>query len=96
MFFDTRLRARAHVLEGWSYDVLQFRRGIALLRANTDGFVGMAENELQIVAGRVDLAAARLRARVKDLAALREQGTENEVSKEDVERLVCALEGEGS
>ena len=64
------------------------------MRGNENGWVRMVETDAQLVAARVDLAAALLRARAKDLAALREVRRTTEVSSEDVDRVleIVALE----
>jgi hypothetical protein len=97
LLLDARFRARASVLEDWRRDAEEVRRGLALLHAETDGFVRLRESEGRTIARRVDLAAALLRARFKDLEALREsQGSASEVHAEDVERLLALAREGGS
>jgi hypothetical protein len=89
-FLDARLRVRARVLAGWERDAAEVRKALALLRATTDGWVNLSQAEAQLVAARADLAAALLRARVKDLAALRERGPTEVLDAEVEELLVLA------
>ena len=92
LLFDTRSRIRAEILAGWREDVHDVRSGLALLRANTDGWVRFDDEEARLVARRVDLAGALSRARVKDLTALREAaGQPSEVRAEDVDRLLAIV-----
>jgi len=86
MFFDARLRARMEILAGWEQDGAEIRAGLAVLRGNTDGFVRSSEAEARHIAARLDLAAALLRARFKDLEALREApGSAAQVKQSDVQ-----------
>ncbi len=88
LFLDTRARVRARVLDGWREDAQELRQALTLLRANDDGWVRHTEPEAQLVAARADLAAALLRARLRDLEALREEGIATEVSASEVEELI--------
>jgi len=90
MHLDARFRARAAAIAGVERDVREVRRGLRLLSAPTDGWVRLSEEEAQDVAGRVDLAAALLRARAKDLRALREApGAPSEVDAGDLDELLA-------
>lgn len=99
LFLDARLRVRRDVLDGWREDADTVTKGLAALRANTDGWTRLREDEAQNVAARVDLAAARLRARLRDLEALREDAPsgapaplppELPAGEDAVERLLAA------
>lgn len=90
---DTRLRIRSELFSSWEDDAREVRDGLALLRGNDDGWVRLDEEEVRLVVQRVDLAAALLRARLKDLAALREApGEAAEVEEQEVARILAALE----
>jgi len=71
MALDTRLRVRARLLERVALDGREVRAGLAVLRGAAEGFVLLTDEEAHAIAQRVDLAASRLRARRKDLMALR-------------------------
>jgi len=71
MFVDARFRARVSLSVGWEDDARELRKGLAVLRATTDGFVQLEQREAHAIARRVDLAASLLRARRNDLQALR-------------------------
>jgi hypothetical protein len=89
---DVRVGMRCEVLEGWEADAREVRAGLALLRANADEWARLDESTGAVVARRVDLAAALLRARIKDLSALRETpGTPSEVDEAQVGRILAAL-----
>ncbi len=92
LFLDARLRVRMDVLEGWREDARTLTKGLAALRANTDGWTRLREDEAQNVAGLVDLSAALLRARLRDLEALREDSTACPVDQAAVERLLGACD----
>ena len=72
-FLDPRFRTRLWLLEDWRADLEEVTAGVAVIQAASDGYVQLGESEARSVALRVDLAAALLRARVKDLDALREK-----------------------
>lgn len=92
LFLDPRFRVRMDVLAGWRADAASVTKGLGLLRATTDGWARVREDEAQNVAARVDLAAALLRARLKDLEALREDGGPEEVSEEALASFLALLE----
>lgn len=72
LFLDTRFRVRRDVLVGHTADLATVEAGLAVLEAASGGWVELSETELQGIAARVDLAAAFVRARSKDLAALQQ------------------------
>ena len=72
MFLDVRFRTRMDLLADWRAIADEVRLGLAVLKATTDGWVRPSDDEARNVAIRVDVAAALLRARFKDLEALRE------------------------
>jgi hypothetical protein len=72
---DTRVRARLALLEGWRADAADLRSGLALLAAQADGPSRLTPAEVNASAARIDLAAALLRGRLKDLESLREAPT---------------------
>jgi hypothetical protein len=89
---DTRFRMRRRLLEGWEDDVRDLEGGLSLLRSETDGWSRLGDEEASAVARRVDLAASLLRARVKDLEALREPpGSASEAGSEEVHALLAIL-----
>jgi hypothetical protein len=73
LLVDTRFNARLGVLSGFEFELRETRTGLAVLRAAADSFVVLSESEAQTIAGRVDFAAARLRALRDDLSVLRPQ-----------------------
>jgi len=90
---DTRIAIRSELFYGWEEDAREIRSGLALLRANASDWVRLSEEEGALVARRVDLAAALLRARIKDLSALRETpGGSSEVDEAEVGKILSALE----
>ncbi len=95
MMLDARFRARMELLEGRRFDADEIRLGLAVLKAATDGWVRPSESEARNVALRVDVAAALLRARFKDLEALREAPLSlPDVDPGDLEALLARPEGE--
>lgn len=85
MHLDPRFRVRMGLLQSWEQEAREVRRGLAVLRAASDGFVALSEPETENVATRVDLSAALLRALRKDLEALRElPGGDSGPSAEEV------------
>lgn len=94
LFLDTRFRARMRILDGLEEDEQEVHRGLAVLRAQTDGWVRLTDGEASNVARRVDLAAALLRARYKDLEALREApGSAPDISMTHLAELFAAASG---
>ena len=92
LLLDTRLRVRAWLFRGWRDEVRQVEAGLAVLRANTEGWARLSAEETRNLATRVDLASALLRARIRDLGALREApDAPSEVDEADVERLLSVL-----
>jgi hypothetical protein len=90
---DTRIGMRCEILGGWEGDAREIRAGLALLRANASEWARLGEEVGAVVARRVDVAAALLRARIKDLSALRETpGDAAEVDEAQVGRILAALE----
>lgn len=69
---DVRFRARARVLDGVAFELSELRGALALFGAQADGWVDLTDAEIERVARRADLAAARLRAIRSDLRALAE------------------------
>lgn len=69
---DPRFRLRCQVSEGARSELDDLRGALALLHAQTDGWVDLTELEVSALTRRADLAAARLRAIRLDLIALRE------------------------
>lgn len=69
-FLDARFRLRLETLAGLPAEARELRGGLALLRATQDGFVELKDPDARVIAGRVDLAAALLRAFRLDLEAL--------------------------
>lgn len=69
-FLDARFRLRLETLAALPGEARELRGGLALLRATQDGFVELKDPDARLIAGRVDLAAALLRALRLDLDAL--------------------------
>src|SRR6185295_15821408 len=69
---DPRFRLRVQVSDGVRRELSDLRGALALLRAQTDGWVDLGELDVAAITRRADLAAARLRAIRLDLIALRE------------------------
>jgi hypothetical protein len=69
---DPRFRLRVQVSDGVRRELSDLRGALALLRAQTDGWVDLGELDVSAITRRADLAAARLRAIRLDLIALRE------------------------
>jgi hypothetical protein len=72
MLVDARFRARANVIDGLEFESLELEGGLALFFASLDGHAALDDREAELLARRVDLAAARLRNMRLDLEALRE------------------------
>lgn len=72
MLADVRFRARDRVASDVARELADLRGALALLDAQTDGWVDLGEDEAATIAERADLAAARLRAVRLDLQALRD------------------------
>lgn len=69
---DIRFRARSRVVDGVGAELDDLRGALALFAAQADGWVDLTDVEVDRVARRADLAAARLRAIRNDLRALSE------------------------
>lgn len=98
MMLDTRFRVRAQVLDGVELELRELEQGLRVLRAATDGYVLLTQNEMSNITTRIDVSASLLRAVRNDLRALREQGEPTEVDPALLERILEALkasEGEG-
>lgn len=98
MLLDTRFRVRAAILSDCELDLRELERGLAVLRAATDGYVVLSQNESTNVVTRIDVAASVLRAVRNDLRALREQTASSDVDPALVDRILedaGASEGEG-
>jgi len=98
MLLDTRFRVRAAVLSGCELELRELERGLAVLRAATDGYVVLTQNESTNIVARVDVAASVLRAVRNDLRALRELAGSSDVDAALVDRILDqagASEGEG-
>jgi hypothetical protein len=94
MLVDARFRSRLRVVEGFEFEAGDLKGGLSLLFAHLDGFADLKEHEAELIARRVDLAAARLRAMRLDLEALREKpGSETSDAQwgEDLERLLMLM-----
>jgi hypothetical protein len=94
MLVDARFRARARVIEGFEFEAADLDAGLAVLFAHLDGFADVKDHEAELIARRVDLAAARLRAIRLDLEALREKpGSQSSdaVWAQDLERLLMIM-----
>ena len=92
ILLDPRVHVRAELFSDWEEDAREVEDGLRVLRSCTDGWTYLEDEEGQLIARRVDFAAALLRARVKDLSALRETpGSSTGVSAEDVKRLAEVL-----
>jgi len=90
MSLDPRFRVRLELVAEREREVAELTRGLAVLRAMCDGYVEIGGEEGRDVAARVDLAASRLRAMCKDLAALRSvEGSSRGPSAEAVEELLA-------
>jgi hypothetical protein len=88
MVLDIRLRVRFEVLAGWERDATTIARGLLVLRAESEGWSRLVEAEAANLAARVDLSAALLRARIRDLEALREDlGAPAEVDPSELDEL---------
>lgn len=91
---DARFRARARVIEGFEFEAADLEGGLALLFAHLEGFADLKDHEAEVIARRVDLAAARMRAMRLDLEALREKpGSQSSdaVWAQDLERLLMLM-----
>ncbi len=93
ILLDTRLRIRSEVLAGWEAEAATVAGGLLVLRAESDGWVRLTQEEASSLAARVDLSAADLRSRIFDLRALREElSAASEVPEHEVERLLALFE----
>jgi len=93
---DLRLRLRRQVTSSLDLELLELRRGMAVLRGATEGFVLLTQDEATNIAARIDLAASFLRAMRNDLRALRQGGDEAEVARraQSLTTIARASEGE--
>ncbi len=93
---DLRLRLRREVTSSLELELLELRRGMAVLRGATEGFVLLTPDEAMNIAARIDLAASFLRAMRNDLRALRQGGDEAEIARraQALTALARASEGE--
>jgi hypothetical protein len=94
MLVDARFRSRLRVVEGWEFEAGDLKGGLALLFAHLDGFADLKDHEAELIARRIDLAAARLRAMRLDLEALREKPgsqTSDAVWGQDLEHLFMLM-----
>ena len=95
MMLDVRFRTRVDLLLDWRANADEIRLGLAVLKAATDGWVRPGDEEARNVAVRVDVAAALLRARFKDLEALREAPLSlPDVDPRELEALLVRPDGE--
>jgi hypothetical protein len=97
---DVRFRARVGVLEGWEFETQEIERGLGVLRAATDGYVVLIQEEASNIAARVDLSATLLRAMRNDLQVLRASEPEppdraGEAATAELLRVARDTEGEG-
>ena len=92
---DLRLRLRRQVTTSLELESRELRRGLAVLRGATDGFVLLTPDEAMIIAARIDLAASFLRAMRNDLRALRQGGDEAEIVRCAATLLALARASEG-
>jgi hypothetical protein len=76
LLLDSRFQLRAELFERFEHESHELRTGLSLLRATQEGLFDLKDGEARAVAGRLDLAAAALRAVRLDLDALRERGGE--------------------
>jgi hypothetical protein len=84
---DLTLRLARHVLEGAGQEIDDLRGGLALLLAFAEGRVGLRDGEARAIANRIDLAAALLRALVRDAETLARSGVR---SARQAGQTVCA------
>jgi hypothetical protein len=94
MLVDARFRARARVIDGFEFEAADLKAGLAVLFAHLDGYADLKDFEAELIARRVDLAAARLRAMRLDLEALREKpgGQSSDAAwAQDLERLMMLM-----
>lgn len=68
---DVRFRLRAEVLRGIERELRELTGALGVMQASFDGYADLSEAELSLIARRADLAAARQRAVLLDLEALR-------------------------
>jgi hypothetical protein len=92
---DLRLRLRRQVTTSLELESLELRRGLAVLRGATEGFVLLTPDEAMNIAARIDLAASFLRAMRNDLRALRQGGDEAEIARRAETLLALARASEG-
>jgi hypothetical protein len=95
MVSDLRLRVRAKASAAVELDVRELRRGLAVLRGATEGFVLLTQAEIDAIAARLDLSASFLRAARNDLRALRQVGDESEIERRAQVLLSTARASEG-
>lgn len=92
---DLRLRLRREVTSSLELELLELRRGMAVLRGATEGFVLLTQDEAMNIAARIDLAASFLRAMRNDLRALRQGGDEAEIARRAQALTTIARASEG-
>ncbi len=83
MFVDLRFRARLPILEAYRTEAREVQAGLALLRGISDGYIELKDSEARVIAKRVDLASALLRAARLDLEVLRERGDDSSPGQPD-------------
>lgn len=96
MVVDVRFRVRHDLLADLWLDERDLRAGLAVLRADAHGGAELPDATVLALARRVDVAASRLRARLKDLEALRRAPTrsgDGGLTKRVDELVTAAREG---